>query len=226
MTAWSIRFTFISLLIVFSFWTQAQVRFGLQTGMNSITEEGFTSQLKTTLSLGWKFENELSWGIQYGTTVRTQIKGTANYKYCDSIVQAGWSQRCAGNDSVVNSNFTQTFNANSLSVYIVKHRQLCNEKFDLAGGLLLSSHFLSRREQRLDALLHYDNTDKAIAGSLSPIIRFSYRPIPKKSDFSIFVEGSSGIFISPQQRCEDANCDNFLEQAYNSNTIVQIGISY
>ncbi len=204
----------------------AQVRFGLQTGASSVTEQGFTSQLNTTVSLGWQFENRVSWGIQYGTTLRTKDNGNANFYYCDSFRYDGWTRRCVGNDSIVNSDFTKTYNINTLSVYILRHRNSDNQKFDLAGGVRVSPHFLTRNEKRVDELLAYDVTEKAIAVSTNALLRFSYIPFHKKNDFSIFIEGSTGIFISPQSVCDDANCDNFLENAFNSNTIVQIGISY
>lgn len=222
----SMRLCFISLLIILTYSTKAQVRFGLQTGINSISEEGLSSQLNTTLSLGWKFENYVSWGLQYSTTLRTKQNGNSKFYHCDSLVQDGWSKMCAGNDSMVNSDFTNTYNMNSIGIYLLKHRRLSNEKFDLAGGIRVNSHFLSRQEERLDALLDYNKTEKAIAASLNPMIRFSYTPYLKKNDFSIFIEGSTGIFISPQWQCDDANCDNFLKQAVNSTTIIQIGISY
>ena len=204
----------------------AQVRLGLQSGYSSISETGFSPQLSTTLSIGWQFDNHISWGLQYSTTVKKIYEGNADFYYCDSLHTIGWSSICLGQDSMVNSDFIKTYNVNALGVYLMKHKKIANEKLDLALGMRSTINFLSRREVHQDPILAYDQTDRAIGVSLSPIVRFSYIPYPKKTDFALFVETSTGIFISPQARCEDANCDNFLDRAFNSRTLFQIGISY
>lgn len=221
-----VRFPIV-LVVLLSFGSSnAQIRFGLQSGFTSTSEAAFSSQLATTLSIGWQFENKVSWGLQYSSTLKKKINGNANFRYCDSLVQDGWYNRCAGTDSLVNSNFRKTYTINSLGIYLIKNRVLTNEHYTIAGGVRLGAHFLSRQEERFDKILDSITTDKAIGGSISPIMRISFHPNPIKNDFSIFVEGSTGIFVSPQYRCDDANCDNFLSRAINSNTSIQVGIAF
>lgn len=220
------RFPVILVVLLSFASSNAQVRFGLQSGLTSTSEAVFSSQLVTTLSIAWQFENKVSWGLQYSSTLKKKINGSANFRYCDSLVNDDWYNRCGGIDSVVNSNIRKTYNINSLGLYIIKHRNLANEHYTVSGGVRLGAHFLSRQEERFDKTLDSITTDKAIGGSISPIMRISFHPNPIKNDFSIFVEGSSGIFVSPQFRCDDANCDNFLSRAINSNISIQVGIAF
>ena len=221
------RFLLYLMVFCFGLSARAQLRLGLQTGLSGISESGISAQLASTFSFGFQFDNNISWGLQYGTTLKNEVSGNDLFYYCDSLEQAGWAYQCVGTDSMINSAHTSTYNVNSLGLFFLKHKAISNnEKLDLAGGIRCNLNFISRREQRFNPLLGYDQTNKALGGSISPLIRLAYKPNPKKSDFSFFLEASTGVFISPQWQCEDANCDNFLTRAVNSSYRIQLGIAY
>jgi hypothetical protein len=139
-------------------------------------------------------------GLQYGTTLKTKRSGSSSFYYCDSLVNQGWFNACVGNDSSIQSNFTKTFNINRFGIYLLKHKTLQDGKLDIAGGASVNASFLSQREQRFDELLDYNKTEKALGLNVSALIRLSYFPNTKMNHFSIFLEGRSGMLISPQYR--------------------------
>ncbi|MCB9262644.1 MAG: hypothetical protein H6607_09745 [Flavobacteriales bacterium] len=217
------NFLLLGFFVLIGLHSTAQVSFLGKYGVEKLREPQLKSLSK--LELGFDFQLNDKWvlGLGYGLSQPKTVYGNKDFYYCDSFEYIGFGQPiCVGNDSTVNSDYSIRYKKSDFFVSVVRMKEI--EKHRFYAGLGIGVDRFTREEKVFDPLLNRYKKEEAWAFQTQFLFRYQHKFF--KTEFlSAFAELRLSFFYSPQPNCEDADCDNFLTYAFNSQFNFMVGLA-